>query len=519
MLKFSGWYLTAITLSLILWSIPGSATNIKNIYLQHCATCHGEDRLGGMGPALLPENLKRLPPNQAEDVIRSGRANTQMPAFGEKINNATITELTEFVYQPLESVPLWHREEIDKSHISYRNNKIDLSKPVYSSDPMNLFVVVEAGDHHITILDGDKLEPVHRFKTRLALHGGAKYSPDGRYVYFVSRDGWVAKYDLYSLEYVAETRAGINTRNIAISRDGRFVIVGNFLPHTLVILDARDLQLIEIIHVVDDFGKSSRVSAVYDAPPRESFIVALKDLTEIWEIPYGVNAEPVYSGLVHDYQFEEGIPDQRPFPVRRIRLDDYLDDFFFDDKYENLIGAARNNKNGQVINMIVGKKIADIDITGLPHLGSGISWVYKGKKVIGTPNLSEGIISIIDTTSWQVIKRIETLGPGFFMRSHENSPYSWVDVFFGPHKDVIHVIDNSTLEIVKTLKPAPGKVSAHVEFTRDGRYALLSIWDEEGAIVVYDARTLKEIKWIPMNKPSGKYNVYNKTHLSSGTSH
>ncbi|MBK7842364.1 MAG: hypothetical protein IPJ71_01515 [Bdellovibrionales bacterium] len=34
-----------------------------------------------------------------------------------------------------------------------------------------------------------------------------------------------------------------------------------------------------------------------------------------------------------------------------------------------------------------------------------------------------------------------------------------------------------------------------------------------------DSKTLKEIKRIPMKKPSGKYNVFNKTHLSLGTSH
>ncbi len=41
----------------------------------------------------------------------------------------------------------------------------------------------------------------------------------------------------------------------------------------------------------------------------------------------------------------------------------------------------------------------------------------------------------------------------------------------------------------------------------------------DGAIVVYDARTLAVDKRIPLVKPSGKYNVYNKIHLSEGTSH
>ncbi len=105
------------------------------------------------------------------------------------------------------------------------------------------------------------------------------------------------------------------------------------------------------------------------------------------------------------------------------------------------------------------------------------------------------------------------------MRSHDNTPYAWVDVFFGPNRDAIHIIDKRTLKIVKTLRPEPGKTSAHVEFTRDGAYALVSIWEKDGAIVVYDAKTFKEVKRIPMNKPSGKYNVYNKITYSRGTSH
>jgi hypothetical protein len=138
---------------------------------------------------------------------------------------------------------------------------------------------------------------------------------------------------------------------------------------------------------------------------------------------------------------------------------------------------------------------------------------------MATPNIKKNEVTIIDMESWQVIKRIKTLGPGFFMRSHEKSPYAWADVFFGPNKDAMHIIDKQTLEIVKTVRPAPGKTSAHVEFTKDGRYALVSIWDKEGAIVIYDANTLEEVKRIPMSKPSGKYNVYNKLTRSSGTSH
>jgi hypothetical protein len=139
--------------------------------------------------------------------------------------------------------------------------------------------------------------------------------------------------------------------------------------------------------------------------------------------------------------------------------------------------------------------------------------------VMATPHLKDSLVSVIDMKTWKTVKEIKTLGPGFFMRSHENSDYAWVDVFFGKNRDAMHVIDKRTLEIVKTVRPAPGKTAAHVEFTRDGQYALVSIWDMDGAVVVYDAKTLEEVKRIPMRKPSGKYNVYNKITLSRGTSH
>jgi len=490
------------------------------LFQQHCARCHGADRLGRMGPALLPENLGRTRREEAFRVIRNGRTATQMPGFLESLSDTDIQSLVDFIYQPLPAdETVWDDGRIRASRVVHYTPDQLQDTPQFYADPLNLFIVVELGDHHATVLDGDRLEPIHRFATRYALHGGPKYSPDGRYVYFASRDGWISKFDIYNLKTVVEIRAGINTRNVAASADGRYLMVANYLPNSLVILDARDLSLIKSIAVEDDFGQRSRVSAVYVAPPRNSFIVALKDLPEIWEISYADDPEPVFRGMVHDYRYREALAERGRFPVRHILLDEPLDDFFFDAGYDNVIGASRNGGQGQVINLNVRRKIADLDIDGMPHLGSGITFDYQGRPVLVTPNLKRGEVTVIDMQNWKTIRRIKTLGPGFFMRSHEHTPYAWVDVFFGPDKDAVHVIDKRTLEIVKTLRPAPGKTAAHVEFDRYGKYALLSIWDPDGAVVVYDARTLKEIKRLPMNKPSGKYNVYNKITFSRGTSH
>ena len=514
-------FLTLSALFMASAQAVADGVDAAKLYKTHCAECHGANRLGEMGPALLPANLKRLKKKAAVEVIKHGRAATQMPAFAEKLNAAEIQSLVGYVYTPLLEVPVWGLAEINASHIIHNPESELPDKPVFEVDDLlNLFLVVELGDHHVTLLDGDRMQPIHRFQSRFALHGGPKYSPTGRFVYFASRDGWISKYDIYNLKLVAEIRAGINTRNLAVSADGRYAMVANYLPHTLVLLDARDLTPIKLYSVEDDKGKTSRVSAVYTAPPRNSFIAALKDIPEVWEISYEDEPPMGFGSWVHDYKKESGENlKPEPFPVRRIGVNDYLDDFFFDQDYVSLIGASREGK-GQVVNMDVGRVVVkDLDLPGMPHLGSGITWEYKGRPVLATPNLKEGSVTVIDMESWKTIKRIETLGPGFFMRSHEQTPYAWVDVFFGPNKDAVHVIDKRTLEIVKTLRPAPGKTAAHVEFTRDGKYALLSIWDTDGAVVVYDAATLKEVKRLPMNKPSGKYNVYNKTRYSAGTSH
>ena len=515
------WWVSAVLLFGVIGASPAVAAAV-DLYETHCASCHGADRLGATGPALLPESLKRLRRKKALKVVSAGRDATQMPAFGETLNAAQIAELVDYIYSPPKVSPRWTTEDMAKSHLVNAEHEDGPAKPAFDADPLNLFVVVESGDHHVTILNGDSFEPIHRFKSRYALHGGPKFTRDGRFVYFASRDGWITKFDLYTLRVVAEIRAGINTRNIALSRDSDFVAVANYLPHTLVILDAKDLSVARIFNVESKAHETSRVSAVYQAPTRNSFIAALKDIPEVWEIATDPDAPPIYTGLVHSH--EKGMVEALAassglFALRRIEVADPIDDFFFDQSYRHLIGSSRDGSHGVVVNLNVGLPIATIDLPGLPHLGSGITWTYRGRPVMATPHLREARISVVDMADWSVIRTIETMGSGFFMRSHENTPYAWTDVFFGPNRDVMHIIDKRTLEIVRTLRPQPGKTAAHVEFTRDGSHALVSIWDMDGALVVYDAKTLEEVKRIPMVKPSGKYNVYNKITFSSGTSH
>ncbi|HEX5374208.1 MAG TPA: cytochrome D1 domain-containing protein [Aquabacterium sp.] len=500
----------------------------QELFARHCAACHGVQRQGQMGPALLPESLERLRRGDARDVILKGRTATQMPAFGEQLSPTEVDSLVQWIYTPSSPRPTWSESDIRASRTELVDVRKLPSRPQWKADPLNLFVVVEGGDHHVSIVDGDRFDVIHRFASRFALHGGPKFSPDGRFVYFGSRDGWITKYDLYNLRVVAEVRAGLNMRNVAVSGDGRWVLAGNYLPHTVALFDS-DLQLVRTLTAgLLDGRATSRVSAVYDAAPRQSFIVALKDIPELWEISYNPRAEPIHDGYVHDFRMGEAIASPGFLGVRRTPLSEPLDDFFFDPPYRHVIGATRPRTSqegesaptAQVINLDARQRIATLPLPGMPHLGSGITFSHQGRSVLATPNLQQGLISVIDLQNWRLIKQIPTPGPGFFMRSHEHSPYAWTDAMMSPQaRNILSVIDKNTLEVVAQLKAPEGQTLAHIEFTRDGRYALASLWEKDGALIVYDARSLKEVKRLPMSKPVGKYNVWNKISRSEGTSH
>ena len=54
-------------------AVSPAAIDVPALYAQHCAACHAPNRLGAMGPALLPDNLGRLRKSEAAKVIAEGR--------------------------------------------------------------------------------------------------------------------------------------------------------------------------------------------------------------------------------------------------------------------------------------------------------------------------------------------------------------------------------------------------------------------------------------------------------------
>jgi hypothetical protein len=122
---------------------------------------------------------------------------------------------------------------------------------------------------------------------------------------------------------------------------------------------------------------------------------------------------------------------------------------------------------------------------------------------MGAPKLS-----IVEMESFRVVKELPLAGSGYFARTHPGTPYVWVDT----NTEAIQLVEKASLAPAEqSIVPAPGKKAMHVEFTSDGRTAFVSVWDPEGAVVVYDAETLVERSRLPYAMPVGKYNAGNKT--------
>ncbi|MCP4045474.1 MAG: hypothetical protein GY732_05740 [Gammaproteobacteria bacterium] len=155
----------------------------------------------------------------------------------------------------------------------------------------------------------------------------------------------------------AEIETGIKSHKMALSADARYVLVADHQPHSLLVLDAISLEVIYSIDVKDGAGNTSRVSAVYTAAPRDSFIAALKDIPEIWQISY-LDEPPVgFDGWVHDYRVDSGENTKSgPFPVRQIKLDNPLGDLVFDEEYVTLTGVSPDGQV-QVVDLDLGRTI------------------------------------------------------------------------------------------------------------------------------------------------------------------
>ncbi|HEX5613363.1 MAG TPA: cytochrome D1 domain-containing protein, partial [Burkholderiales bacterium] len=311
---------------------------------------------------------------------------------------------------------------------------------ISQADPLEVLFVVGDGGASITVFDGERLAPVRRFATQRSVTGPPRFTPDARFVFFASIDGWIVKYDLRTFSAVAEFRAGGEAPRFAVSHDGKHVAVSSESPRGLAILDA-DLRPRKVL------ASSSRVSGVLDAARRRSFVVALQDLPELWEVSYDPKAEPIAEGVVHDFRLKEGTFVEGFLNPRRTKLEQPLDDVIFLADGSLVVGMQRHGGAGLAVQLDIRRPIAVFDLAGSTGPASGTTWSAKGRRFFAIPSAQQAVLTIVDLADGKIVKRIATAGPGSLARSHEATGNLWIDATSGKARDTLQLVDKDTLEV------------------------------------------------------------------------
>ena len=140
------------------------------------------------------------------------------------------------------------------------------------------------------------------------------------------------------------------------NHDGRWLLAARDVPPTLLLFDAEH-RLVKSWPVTSRNGQvPSRVAAIVDAPTRRSFVVALRDIAELWEISYDPKAEDFYDGLVHDFRMGEGLPVRGFLNPRRTFLSEPVESLRFDPVSTEVIGVASATPHR--INLDVRRRVA-----------------------------------------------------------------------------------------------------------------------------------------------------------------
>ena len=451
-----------------------SEPDAGGVYRERCASCHGERRYGGYAPPLLPATVDRRSDDALATAILDGLPNTQMPAFRDVVDAAQARALVGLIREPVPEVT-WSLEDIAASRVEVPIEKPALGPAVRRE---NLILVVERGKLSVSVLDGDRMTELDRFEVG-QIHGGIKFDRALRSAFASTRDGTVVAYDLLRGGLRTKVKVGVNTRNIAVSPDGGFVAAANQLPASLVVLDGK-LQPVKVLPL------EGQPSAVYQLPGSDRFVVALRDVPRLYSV-----RTPALT-------------------MRAVDLPEPFQDFVFVPGTTRLVASSRGGSRLLLYDFESEAVLATLPTQGLPHLFSACFFsrdgvLYAAFNHLGTPRLS-----IVEMQSFRVVKEIPLRGSGYFARAHPGSPYLWVDT----HTDEIQLVAKDSLELIDTaLRPEPGKKAMHVEFTAEGDRALVSVWHDEGAVVVYDSKTLEELQRLPYAMPVGKYNAGNKTRL------
>jgi nitrite reductase (NO-forming)/hydroxylamine reductase len=497
---------------------------IKQVFFERCAGCHGTLRKGATGPALTPDKTQPKGTLALASIIYNGTPRG-MPDWGKQgvLTQAQAETMAKFLQQEPPAPPEMSLEQMKETWKVTLAPEMRPTEPQHSRDWEDFFAVTLRDSGEVAIIDGDTYEVVSTVKTGYAVHI-SRMSATGRYVYVIGRDGRASIIDLWleKPEVVAEVKTCYDARSIEGSKykgaegdfSDKYAIVGCYWPPHFVILDGQTLEPFKIVSTrsytydTEEYHPEPRVAAIVASHYKPEWIVNVKETGQVWLVDY---TDPIAPA------------------IKMLEAERFLHDGGWDASRRYFLVAANQANKVAVVDAKEGKMAAIVDTDKIPHPGRGANWIDpEFGPVWSTAHLGDASLVAIGTdpeghpeSAWKVVRNVPVLGGGsLFVKSHPNSPWIWVDHGLNPdekvQRSVCVIAKADPTKTEKCWEIADYGRAVHFEYNREGTEVWVSVWGradqpgKTGEIVVYNDKTLEEVARIPnLVTPTGKFNVYN----------
>ena len=285
-----------------------SSMNVEKMFEKECQGCHGPNHEGGVGADLRPAQIKKKNAYVLAEVILNGRAGTAMPPFANKMNKGDAGKMVDYLQHfkgkklkvlTLKAVKAGWKTLNDRTAFAKKYpHAVDVKKNT------DICFVTERDAARVVFVDGTSGKVLSRHPAGFAVHVTVTNKRQPRYAYSISRSGLVTMFDLNSpgQQKIAQVQVGSDSRGLAVSPDGKYLMAGNYVPGGAILMDAMTLEPLKVYptsSVIDTDGNigSSRVAGVYDTPYGPYIAFALKDAGHVYIVDYSKPDYPIVGDI------------------------------------------------------------------------------------------------------------------------------------------------------------------------------------------------------------------------------
>ncbi len=560
-------YIAVVSIATVGLQAGTSKMDFAKVFEKECQGCHGPIHQGGVGSDLRPKALKKKSREFLAETVLNGRENTAMPAWNSTFSKDDASGMVDWLMDWKNTVELkLDFDEVHKSWTKLADRKALAKKYPKAADVKDVRDITFATERDASLvdfIDSTTGKVLSRHKAGFAVHVTVTNKKDPRYAYSISRSGKLTMFDIAApgQPALATVQVGQESRGLAVSPDGKYVMAGNYNPGGAVLCDAHTLEPLKVYdtsRVIDTDGQigPSRVAYIADTPYGPYFSFALKDAGHVYVVDYSKPDFPIVGDIpnigkvLHDAFLNEN------------KGEDYGRYVQVASQGSDLMGIVDQKTMKLAAKVYTGKK-------SKPHPGQGSSWFNKkmGKQLNATQSMNFGQVVVWDSPSWKIVKKIKTAGGGLFVGTGEDTPWIWSDCVLGKpaNYNKVYLINKETLETDRIIEvgkkqgklidaktgkvlqtwdatqhekvavnekafgkekilPMPAKVGAavknpvqprllHAEPANHGKWTMISEWTT-GRIGIYESETGKFVKYIEnLTTPTFTYSVEHRQHV------